>query len=163
MNNIMENTLENKAKFFAQYWGQDIIEVDMAEWNGKTRLVDSITLESDSFKKFKLKLTPLSLITDEDVIAVARFAHQIPNTSFKILRRENDIIFIETQICFSETEDEQYQQYTVNIGQISVSSKRPVPHILIIDDLRSKGYALPYMGLLVETLVEYGWVKLKND
>lgn len=32
--------------------------------------------------------------------------------------------------------------------------------VFITDYLRSKGYALPYMGLSVETLVEYGWIKL---
>lgn len=33
--------------------------------------------------------------------------------------------------------------------------------LLQSDYLRSKGYALPWMGLSVEKLVEYGWVKLK--
>ena len=28
------------------------------------------------------------------------------------------------------------------------------------DILRSRGYALPYMGLSVEKLIEYGWIKL---
>jgi hypothetical protein len=31
------------------------------------------------------------------------------------------------------------------------------------DYLRSKGYALPWMGLSVDELVEYGWVKLKDN
>ncbi|WP_418360129.1 hypothetical protein [Sphingobacterium detergens] len=30
------------------------------------------------------------------------------------------------------------------------------------DYLRSKGYAIPWNGLSVEKLVEYGWVKLKS-
>ena len=30
----------------------------------------------------------------------------------------------------------------------------------VYDFLRSKGYALPWMGLSVEKLVEYGWVVL---
>lgn len=29
-----------------------------------------------------------------------------------------------------------------------------------IDYLRSKGYALPYMGISVEKQIEYGWIKL---
>lgn len=33
---------------------------------------------------------------------------------------------------------------------------------LINDFLRSRGYALPWMGLLVEELVQRGWVKLKQ-
>jgi hypothetical protein len=31
------------------------------------------------------------------------------------------------------------------------------------DYLRSKGYALPWMDLSVEDLVEYGWIKLKEN
>jgi hypothetical protein len=30
------------------------------------------------------------------------------------------------------------------------------------DYIRSKGYALPFMGVEVEILIEYGWVKLKE-
>ncbi|MDV3490968.1 hypothetical protein CMV03_07160 [Elizabethkingia anophelis] len=31
----------------------------------------------------------------------------------------------------------------------------------IIDYLRSRGYALPWMEISVQKLIEYGWVKLK--
>ena len=31
------------------------------------------------------------------------------------------------------------------------------------DCLRSKGYALPYMDLSVDNLIEYGWIKLKEN
>lgn len=31
------------------------------------------------------------------------------------------------------------------------------------DYLRSKGYVLPYMDLSVEDLIEYNWVKLKEN
>lgn len=31
-----------------------------------------------------------------------------------------------------------------------------------IDELRGLGYAMPWMGLSVEKLIEYGWVKLKT-
>ena len=34
-------------------------------------------------------------------------------------------------------------------------------HILAHQLLRSKGYALPYIGLTVEKQIEYGWIKLK--
>lgn len=32
----------------------------------------------------------------------------------------------------------------------------------VVDFLRSKGYVLPWMGLSVEQLVEFGWIKLKT-
>jgi len=31
-----------------------------------------------------------------------------------------------------------------------------------VDFLRSKGYALPFMGLSVDELVNYGWIKFKQ-
>lgn len=31
-----------------------------------------------------------------------------------------------------------------------------------VEILRSKDYALPYIGLSVETMVEYGWIKLTS-
>ncbi|WP_411973351.1 hypothetical protein ACLCDV_07875 [Sphingobacterium sp. Lzh-3] len=43
------------------------------------------------------------------------------------------------------------------LGGINISD------VTTIDFLRSKGYALPFMGVSVEKLVEYGWVRLKGD
>jgi hypothetical protein len=42
-------------------------------------------------------------------------------------------------------------------------NKRTKPMFELHDYLRSKGYALPWMGLSVDELVEYGWVKLKDN
>ena len=172
----MENTLENKAKFFAQYWGQEVMVLD-----GLPSTVDS-WFDGSNVKVFHLLLKPLSSITDEDIIHVAMLAHQRPDLNFKV-KRNKDIIYAETEfdkvgiryfisillkygtvcakICFSKTKTEEYKQSTVNIGQISISSARPVPYIAIVDYLRDKGYALQFNGLSVECQVEYGWVKLK--
>ncbi|GGG97494.1 hypothetical protein [Pedobacter zeae] len=35
--------------------------------------------------------------------------------------------------------------------------------VYVTDYLRSKGYALPWMGLSVEKQIEYGWVKLEGQ
>lgn len=51
---MSKNTLENKAKFFAQYWGQNV--------------VGNI---GDYFNRTYLELTPLSQISDEDAIEVS--------------------------------------------------------------------------------------------
>ena len=54
------NTLENKAKFFAQYWGQEIVRTSAGH---KHNVCQYINLSHESFY---LSLKPLSSITDED-------------------------------------------------------------------------------------------------
>lgn len=106
----IENTPENKAKFFALYWGQKIVAVriDDGDDRGYYEVGNNwyCGLE-DSY----LELTPLSQITDEDVVSVYNLT---------------------------------------GVDEVHV------------DYLRSKGYALPWMGLSVEDLVSYGWVKVKS-
>lgn len=188
-------TLDMKARFFAQYYGQKVY--NRMGWpgicvNGKVeRLEDQFTLyqgenphpEAENTKTYLL-LTPLSDITDEDAIEVARLAHQIPKAIFNTDRSQKDIIYVKTNyskvgiqhfisirykyatVCatlnFSATEKEKFSSNTVNIGMISLSSERPVPYIAIVDYLRSKGYALPWMGYSVEDMVQAEWIKLKE-
>ncbi|TXG86457.1 MAG: hypothetical protein E6R13_00550 [Spirochaetes bacterium] len=109
-----ENTLENKRKFFAQYWGQKIllhvIDVD------DILLLLNNEIDND-IKNWLLYLKPVSQISDEDAINLGYgYASHLKSN----LDRN-------------------------------------------IDQLRNLGYALPWMDLSVEDLVEYGWVKLKED
>lgn len=106
----MENTLENKAKFFAQYWGQKC---------GKNQYCNLSINKSNILNITHLELKPLSQISDENA---------------KKLGFTNSRDFLAVG-----NKDNRYN----------------------VDFLRSKGYALPYMDLSVEDLVEYGWVKLK--
>ena len=117
----LQNNLENKAKFFAQYFGQKIQVDNELNEMGKFPL----TISNISFKpeKCHLELTPLSDITDEDAIALGFINPESVRTTF-----------------------------FPSVGKYTTDA----------DYLRSKGYALPYMGLSVEKLIEYGWVKLKS-
>lgn len=124
----MENTLENKSKFFAQYYYQNIL-------NGKTLKV-SIKRQVSKFDYISLK--PLSSITDEDKYKVYTYLNLRMNMT--TLRYE-----------YESTQDSVIREYTSNTINVNC-----------IDYLRSKGYALPFMGLSVDTLIEYGWVKLKK-
>jgi len=173
----MENNTHNKALFFALYYGQSIM-TDAVNFN--------IIVNHDlnwQHNSFYLELTPLSDITDEDAIQVARLTHQIPEKQFNV-KRKDDIIYIDTEfnkygiqyfvsmiykygtVCarmnFKERDGKTFDSNTVNIGQVNMDSKQPIPYIAIVDYLRSKGYALPYMDLSVDDLVNYGWVKLKT-
>lgn len=115
----MENTLANKAKFFAQYWGQKVRCWDTGSPE-ELGVVGSTFIVKPYLIKTHLLLKPLSSITDEDA----------EEAGISNKRLKQHILF---------------------------------PHImtpLMSEILKSKGYALPYMGLSVEKLIEYGWVKL---
>ncbi|WP_079242630.1 hypothetical protein [Chryseobacterium indologenes] len=177
----MENTLENKAKFFAQYWGQEVLNGSGLVYSAtmKTRLSDNGDF---------LELKPLTSITDEEIIEVLRLAHNLKSISseFKCaIKREKDIIHCwyvnsetsgEYHVClnfkyatincnlhFKEMSGDKASNHKVNIGEIHFSASRVVGYIQIVDFFRSKGFAFPYMGLPVEKLVEYGWIKLKEN
>lgn len=119
--------------------------------------VSSPPLEQKEFKS-------LEDITDDELIHIARLAHQSVNKNFKVVKRDEDsahaewrnpcgIIYhvsfrykyatVNANMHFEATEKEQFSTSSVNIGEISVSSKRPVPYIAIYQYLQSKGYKLP--------------------
>lgn len=137
-----ENTLENKAKFFAQYWGQHLIIM-----GSFLRIIDHLTLcniENDDI----LQLKPLSKISDEDALWT------INNHYFKF---ENPILEISKLKALTK---EIHISYIFNDAtrHLILKPENLYPHNY--DYLRSKGYALPYMDLSVEELIEYGWIKL---
>ena len=69
-----ENTPQEKAKFFAQYWGQFLKTSD----NHKTKGLKPLEIDSHSIQYVDehsfLELTPLKNISYEDAIEVARIA-----------------------------------------------------------------------------------------
>ena len=137
-----ENTLENKAKFFAQYWGQHLIIM-----GSFLRIIDHLTLsniENDDI----LQLKPLSKISDEDALWT------INNHYFKF---ENPILEISKLKALSK---ELHISYIFNDAtrHLILKPENLYPHNY--DYLRSKGYALPWMDLSVEDLIEYGWIEL---
>jgi len=125
----MENTLENKAKFFAQYFNQEVRV--WKEMPDNLCNVGYAALSDDAIKYSHLLLTTLSAITDEDAIAIANIGSQMG-------------------YCF--------ESRAIQAGRSLLKSL----NVARGDYLRSKGYALPYMGLSVEKLIEYGWIKLKD-
>lgn len=115
----MENTLENKAKFFAQYWGQPVLMSN----NDPKCYVIRVKFEhaEDIDINDYLELKPLSSITDED----------LDKTNYG---------------CIEMILEKGYWLDVKNS-----------------DLLRSLGYALPWMGLSIEQLQEYGWIKIKSE
>lgn len=128
---------ESKAKFFALYWGQ-LIGLGL---NGQLDINKSKFKAQSAFTEC-IELKPLSSISDEDAIEY-----------FDILWYENH--------------KSKSKEFKIDLGKDwanSILSQRMglISSNLIYgyDYLRSKGYALPWMGLSVEEMVEAGWIKL---
>ena len=112
---------ENKARFFALYWAQQVIEVETYK-NLKSPYVSFLVTDEYDLNAV-IQLKSLSEISDEDSQIVCKI-EKILSTDFK---------------------------WVVNTRILSAYST---------DYLRSRGYALPWMGLSVDEMVESGWIKL---
>ena len=147
-----QNTLENKAKFFAQYWGQHVLYFS----SDFLRKIDNLTLDSIENDDF-LELKPLSQISDEDVIQGITYLYNITREEL------GEILEIKHYDTFSSIT-------TIGIG-CNFKTSRSIHHwkgtkkigSVESDYFRSKGYALSYMDLSVKDLIEYGWIKLKEN
>ncbi|OPC51495.1 hypothetical protein BAY06_03975 [Elizabethkingia anophelis] len=133
----MENNLENKAKFFAQYWGQQALKSDryglelvLYYFNPGQSNVDGM-----EGLNYHLELKSLEDITDEDALHIATSMY--------------------TAISNFQTISNGKCMVSCHKNQIGLG-------LLQSDYLRSKGYALPWMRLSVDDLIKYGWVKLKK-
>lgn len=136
----MDNTLENKAKFSCLYHGQRLQRIKESYGVNATLFLVSANVTENSF----LELKPLSQISDEDAWKLASFcgyANANEVIGYRILAG------LDLLGCFPTG--------------LPIATKI-TGHYEAIDSLRSRGYAIPWMGLSVEKLIEYGWIKLKE-
>lgn len=168
-----ENNSTNKAIFLSQYWNQEVLCIPNLIYTGnppEPSHEEWIEVKVDEFYIMKVAnstlpafLTPLSQITDEDAIEITKIS--ICRNPFAVHVRRNDCGEIEIENI------SQHSTWKLFISGIYIyfkcgNSRREVDSttmLAIYDYLRSKGYALPWMGLSVDELVEYGWVKLKDN
>ncbi|WP_131327848.1 hypothetical protein [Chryseobacterium vrystaatense] len=146
----MENTLENRLKFYAQHLGQNmIIDSDSFRTENGNDIIHT-TLVSVSLKGIEcsgwipevehtaLELKPLSMISDEDKIIIDNIEgvgdEENPEGSFNY-------------------GEEYWRCHYINGSFIRF------PLLETYQYLQSKGYAVPFMGLSVEKQIEYGWIK----
>ena len=139
---MIENTLENKAKFFAVYWGQNI--------GGARSLVSEMyynDLEVNNGNEIEyINLRQLSSITDEDAIAVSKILRwQLDNDKLSISRIHSIRQILTSGSPFG------------NSGSPFIKHQWEVA-----DFLRSSGYLLPWMGLTPNEIIGYGWAKCKE-
>lgn len=132
----LENTIENKAKFFALYLGQEVrIWVDVETQHSYE--LNFMSLNYLEVGKFKLLLKSLRNITDADAIEVAK-------------------------VCYPLEDLPKLEMNIKNVGLGIVSSVNEMGFIPI-DYLRSKGYFLPYLGMDEEEATKRCWIKIINQ
>lgn len=129
----MENNKENKARFFAQYWGQYVLRFPNND--DYLKIIDWF-----NFVNGYLELTSISKITDYDASNIAELS----------------------DIMIGNHKDDNYESLKdFKIAIINFYDLKNLPYTAA-DYLRKKGYAVPYDDLSVEQLIEYGWIKLKE-
>lgn len=147
-----ENTIENKQIFFSLYFKQKVRK--MMCLNGD--FTDEVyhNYELSNVDEDYLELTSVSKITDEDAIEVAKIrGGQFDGWNIEDLKKEETKKFYkENMIAYGKETIYFLNNNSHAIGNVSY----------IVDFIRSKGYALPYLRLSVNSQIEYGWVKLKE-
>ena len=136
-------TQQEKANFFAQYLGQEIMSYPHN--SGCLMYVGGINMTnlSDEY----IILTPLSMITDEDAIEVA--TQQGFHNKHVTISKENQIQYGKE---IAETLNEERDNVELYYSTMVMNA----------DYLRSKGYALPWNGHTVEEMEKSGWLKLNK-
>jgi len=129
----MENNLENKSKFFAQYWGQRVLSIRNSSY---CFLLQKMS-QGDVSKSDQLRLKSLSDISDEDAIEVGRLNGSITSNN----------LLVGKALCHWLRIEGTNRDITFEA----------------IDFLRSKGYLLPWMGLSTEELISRGWAVLTSN
>lgn len=138
------NTLEEKERFFATNWGAICVDRhgSINIWNGLFDISDC-----------HLELKPLSSITDEEAVALYKIYDSTVGAGqlrYKgIYKHDED--FLHFEAYYDKGPMINYYLSLVELHRLNINC---------VDFLRSKSYALPYMGVPVETLVSWGWVKL---
>lgn len=135
----MKNILENKAKFFAQYFGQYIVtsKGEPAKWR-----VLSFSLLGESVLSTHLELKPLSDISDEDALKLYHL-------------HSGNIGYDYTQDFYSPLE---MARHWIDKDPTESMYK----YTNQADYLRSKGYLVPFNGLSVEEIIKRGWAKYEE-
>lgn len=184
-----------KAQLFAKYLNQRVFDHSdytnpMSRLQPGLRVLNFHLLSGNYPETGWLELRTVSMLTDEEIIHVAQFAHQMPKSNFKVIRNNGIIhaehvnrVGIKSHISlygdygsvnanthFLKTETEPFKTYKTNIGEINMSSRLPIPYIAICDYLRSIGVALPItvlqddkpLTLSVSEMVEKKWIVIKE-
>ena len=135
-----ELTPELKERFFAQYWGQNVIQKENTE---RLSTVCGVTQQLMECSERWLLLRPILSITDEEAIEINSILH--PNQ------------FADKQIIIV------WITMLIKAGKGTISVFGRALSLELSDYLRSIGVALPFMGHSVEDLAKAGWIRLTEQ
>lgn len=133
----MENTLENKAKFYALYYDQRIA---MCRNSFKGIQPYGCLSHCMADEIIYLQLKPTTKVSIPDLLAICAIAYDFEPDEELGGQIIHEITFFED--CYTD----------LGYGVQKI--------LALYDYLRSKGYALPWMGLSVEKQIEYNWIQL---
>lgn len=175
----MKNTIENKLKFYGLFIGQEVYFFE-----SKIERITPYLLHKDYGMGFlmeaHLELKPLSSISDEDAIEVAKIICN--SSSFKQLEividapenRHEDVTYVLVKRFINHPEVMEWIEFALiqidhdgcdvitGIKDKSGEFKDDFTdnYIHVTDFLRSKSYAVGFHNLSVSDLENYGWIKL---
>lgn len=176
---------ENKLKFLSLYGGQRVIghscdyasfelhglsfidlELEIyGDWSGGTNPEKSC-MDLVGVRDVWTNLKPVSSISYKDAIELAKF-FGVKDSDFwtdqfskyrtgKHYDSPEDIIYhyekVGKDICEMIDDNSFFSKRVWHKNESDIS--------IAVDYLRSRGYALPWMGLSVDEMVEAGWIKL---
>lgn len=131
---------ENKAKFFAQYWNQEMYSITRPNQPYVNNFIQQME-EYLQFDEWYLLLTPISQLREEDALEVYSIVY--PNS----LKTEDYEKIIAVEEMFSQ------RLVVINLNSMTNA----------IDYLRSKGYALQFMNYTVADQLSMGWIQLREQ
>lgn len=124
----------------------------------RKELNEEIKSLQNQIENLRIKIRELRIeelrTSDEHSIEVARMLDRylIETENFNLKRDTNSVIMISSV-------NRSVKIYTTTYHVFSSENQNAID--TAIDYLRSKGYALPYLGISVEEQIEFGWIKLK--
>lgn len=136
-----------KSRFFAQYWG-----VKCFEWKPENSIGVQIEEVNSQIEKYYncgfILLKHLSQITDEECIFIGTNILAIPTG---LINYEHKVVYVKNVIT------NQLNKSITHIGKDNVIYS----NFYLLDFLRSKGYAVPFMKYSVDELILFGWMQLR--
>jgi len=160
-----ENTPEEKAKFFAQYFMQPVFRNKHWVESEPNETVSAYILNTKmELSEGYLLLTSLKNISDEDAIEVAQLITRFKwNLDFgtKVIKEDNQVrVYYDTVVHGFKHTTTIYDDF---FGRNYLGDPIQPLSGEVYDFLRSKSYLLPYKDLSTEDLIAYGWAKEKES
>lgn len=132
-------TQEEKEQYFAAHWGQHVIK-DVNN-SGVLCTYPVVLSNMYRFEESHLELTSLAHITDEDLDIISCL--WINPLAYHLIKPAD--------------------RFSLVREKIKTAVKTGVWNIEVYQFLQSKGYALSWHTYLVEQLISFGWLKLKQQ